>query len=207
MFDIVHILSDLSIVGRLNDIDYSEYNLCWEKCLINIAGLPFFADNQYENAIWSNDINQFYNDNPLYNINNWVIEAGQIFYESYVDNDKSPLSILYSIITKFILPRGIHINGKVIIYTKTRDVYKTFSYDINDSDFRYKVNESIELTRHWKNCCLFYMGNIIKDEHYPSCPLELDSNIFRNFILNYSLFNPEDFSPEEIFEDTFNNLI
>lgn len=207
MCDIINILSDLSIIGRLNDIDYNEYNSFWKESLLNISGLPFFADNQYENVSWNQDMNQFYGNRPLYNVNNWVIESNQIFYEKYDENDKSPLTMLYFMITNFILPRGINIRGKVVIYTKTRDMYKVVSYDINDSEFTYKVNESIELTRHWKNCCLFYMGYTIKDEHYPRCPLELDSNLFKNFILNFSLFNPEDFSPEEIFEDTFNNLI
>lgn len=203
----MNILSDLSITGRLSNIDHIEYNSFWKESLLNIAGLPFFADNQYENVSWNQDMNQFYGNRPLYNVNNWTIESNHIFYEKYDENDKSPLTMLYFIITNFILPRGFSIRGKVVIYTKTRDIYKVVSYDINDSEFTYKVNESIELTRHWKNCCLFYTGHIIKDEHYPRCSLELDSNPFKNFILNFSLFNPEDFSPEEIFEDTFNNLI
>jgi hypothetical protein len=195
------------VASRLSGNDYRTYEASWREALIRISGFPIFGDTQYDGIKWNNDKCQYYENINLYNVNNWVLEPGEISYIKHDEDDNAPLTTLYYIISNFLLPRGINVSGDVVVYSKKGDEYKVVSYKISNLKFIYKVNESIELTRHWKNCNQYYLGQAVNDTHYPSCPLSLNPNPFINFINNFSLYNSEDFIPDEIFEDTFNYLI
>jgi hypothetical protein len=186
----------------------SNYEHLKKNFYISARGLPVFADSIFSGIEWTPDNDITYDSSEFINVNNWKLDIDVLTYEDEADEeDYHPITSLYYIANYFFKIYDIKINGEVILYDSSSTNQQVVVYDIIDSKFIYRVNRSIEYTRHWKNCLDYENGNTVLDNDYPPCDTNLNPNVFINFIQNYSLYNPVRFTAAEIFEDTIEFLI
>jgi hypothetical protein len=194
-----NIYTNLNLSTSVSSYVISEYNRFRETFSCLISGFSKLADVQFIGEEWNPDNTEIYTENEYMRINNWILEDDMLYYqdESTECIDNYPLASLTRTM-EFLDTYNIKIDGEIVIYNTIEDNLKVVVYEIKDSKFTYRVNKSIEYTRHWKNCIDYYNGNEVLDTDYPQVSSSFHPNIFINFvqlnifqifIFKYILFN------------------